>query len=107
MARQVNVLVVGGMARLDAYYRELPPGELAVDIVYADSISLEARALAADALVLVTGQISHAAAEKVRLAARRNGIPLVAATSPSLSRVRAAIASAFFAARATALAQVS
>lgn len=107
MSRRVHVLVVGGLARLDAHYREAPPGDLALDIAYVDSASLETRACAADALVLVTGQISHSAAEKVRLVARRRAVPLVAATNPSLSRVRAAIAAAYVAAKRSALANVS
>jgi Uncharacterized protein conserved in bacteria (DUF2325) len=94
----VRVLVVGGLARLDAHYREAPPG-VEVDLVYVDCPSLEARAEAADALVLVVGQVSHAAAAKVRYVAKRRGTPLAAATAPSLSRVRASIAKVFLAAR--------
>jgi len=62
--------------------------------------SLEARAEAADALVLVASNVSHSAAAKVRLVARRRGTPLASAMGPSVSRVRASIASAFIAARA-------
>jgi len=109
MSRHIRVLVVGGLSRLDAHYRDLPVStdELEIEIVYLDSVALEVRAMSADALVLVTGQISHAAAEKVRLAARRRSIPLVPATSPSLSRVRSAIAAAFVAARSAALVSAS
>lgn len=107
MSRRLRVLVVGGLERLDAHYRDVPGDELAIELAYLDSAALEGRALAADAIVLVTGHVSHAAAEKVRLVARRRRVPLVPATSPSLSRVRAAIATAFVAARTTLLCDAS
>jgi hypothetical protein len=95
----VRVLVVGGLTRRDAYYREAPAG-VVVEAIYVDSPSLEARAEAADALVLVASNVSHPAAAKVRNAARRRGTPLESAIGPSVSRVRASIASAFIAAKA-------
>ena len=55
---------------------------------------------AADALVLVASNVSHPAAAKVRNVARRRGTPLASAMGPSVSRVRASIASAFVAATA-------
>ncbi|HVH44420.1 MAG TPA: DUF2325 domain-containing protein [Labilithrix sp.] len=96
--RPIRVLVVGGLARLDTFYRSAP-ASIEIDTIYVDSPSLESRAEAADALVLVVGQISHPAALKVRNIARRHGKPLAAATGPSLSRVRASIALAYVAAR--------
>lgn len=93
------MLVVGGLTRLDAFYRAAPSG-IEVEALYVDGPTLEARAEAADALVLVASNVSHPAAAKVRSAARRLGIPLTQATSPSVSRVRASIAEAFSAARA-------
>ncbi len=97
----IRVLIVGGLTRLDAHYREAPSG-VEIDAVYVDCPSLEARAEAADALVLVSSNVSHPAAAKVRNVARRNGTPLASATGPSVSRVRASIALAFVAARARA-----
>lgn len=94
----LRVLVVGGLTRLDPYYRDAPPG-VEVDAVYVDCPSLEARAEAADALVLVASNVSHSAAAKVRRAARRRGTPLEAALGPSVSRVRASIGLAFLRAR--------
>lgn len=93
----VRILVVGGLTRLDTFYRDAPSG-VEVDAVYVDCPTLEARVEAADALVLVVGNVSHPAAAKVRNAAKRRGIPLESAMSPSVSRVRASIASAFIAA---------
>ena len=95
----LRVLVVGGLTRLDPFYRDAPSG-IEIDAVYVDCPSLEARAEAADALVLVASNVSHSAAAKVRLVARRRGTPLASAMGPSVSRVRASIASAFIAARA-------
>jgi hypothetical protein len=95
----LRVLIVGGLTRLDPYYRDAPAG-VEIDAVYVDCPSLEARAEAADALVLVASNVSHPAAAKVRNVARRNGTPLASAMGPSVSRVRASIASAFVAARA-------
>ncbi|MBX3259022.1 MAG: DUF2325 domain-containing protein [Labilithrix sp.] len=96
--RAIRVLVVGGLTRLDAHYRAAPAG-VEIDTVNADGGSLETRAAAADAIVLVVGNVSHAAAAKVRSIARRRGTPLASATGASVSRVRAAIALAFVAAR--------
>lgn len=95
----VRVLVVGGLTRLDEFYRDAPKG-VAIEAIYMDCPSLEARAEAADALVLVASNVSHPAAAKVRLVAKRHGIPLESALGPSVSRVRASIASAFLAAQA-------
>ena len=95
--RIVRVLVVGGLTRLDAFYRDAPPG-IAIDVISADCPSLGARAEAADALVLVVGNVSHSAADKVRSIARRRGAPLAAATGASVSRVRASIAQVYVAA---------
>jgi len=61
----VRVLVVGGLTRLDAYYREAPEG-VVIEAIYVDCPSLEARAEAAEALVLVASNVSHPAAAKVR-----------------------------------------
>ncbi len=94
----LRILVVGGLTRLDPFYRDAPPG-IEIDTVFVDCASLDARAEAADALVLVTGNISHSAAAKVRRVASRRGLPLASATGPSVSRVRASIAQAFVAAR--------
>lgn len=94
----LRILVVGGFTRLDAFYRDAPPG-VEIDAVYVDCPSLEARAAAADAIVLVATNVSHPAAAKVRIAARRHGTPIESALGPSVSRVRASIASAFRAAQ--------
>lgn len=96
--RPIRVLVVGGLTRLDSFYREAPAA-IEIDTVFVDSPSLQTRAEAADAIVLVVGQISHAAAAKVRITARRFDKPLASATGPSLSRVRAAISLAYVSAR--------
>ncbi|MBX3223427.1 MAG: DUF2325 domain-containing protein [Labilithrix sp.] len=97
-SRTLRVLVVGGLTRLDAHYRAAPAG-IEIDTVNADCGSLETRAGAADAIVLVVGNVSHAAAAKVRSIARRRGTPLASTTGASVSRVRASIALAFVAAR--------
>ena len=89
--RPLRVLVVGGLTRLDPYYREAAPPGVEIDAVYVDCASLETRAEAADALVLVVGNVSHAAAGKVRSIARRRGTPLASATGASVSRVRTSI----------------
>lgn len=96
--RPIRVLVVGGLTRLDPFYRAAPAA-VEIDTVFVDSPSLQARAEAADALVLVVGHISHPAADKVREVARRHKKPLASATGPSLSRVRASISLAYVAAR--------
>ena len=93
----VRVLVVGGLTRLDEFYRSAPAG-VEIEAIYVDGPWLEARAEAADALVLVASNVSHPAAAKVRNVARRKGTPLESALGPSVSRVRASIASAFAAA---------
>lgn len=96
--RPLRILIVGGLTRLDPFYRDAPDG-IEVDAVYVDCGTLEARAEAADGLVLVTGHVSHAAAGKVRDIARRRGTPLAQATGPSLARVRGAVTAAFIEAR--------
>jgi hypothetical protein len=93
-----TILLVGGLERLDGHYRDAPPG-LEVDAVYVDSVTLERRAEAADAIVLVTGHISHAAALKVRTIARRRNVPLVSALTPSISSVRNAVGTALLSVR--------
>lgn len=103
--RALRVLVVGGLTRLDIHYRHAPAG-VEIEAIYMDCPTLEARAEAADALVLVASNVSHPAAAKVRNVARRRGTPLEAAMGPSVSRVRASIASAFLAARARARLQL-
>ena len=97
----IRILVVGGLTRLDAHYRDAPPG-IEVDVADYDSGSLETRARAADAIVLVVGYVSHSAAAKVREIARRRGTPLTSADSASVTRVRGSIAAAFVAARRAA-----
>ena len=98
VAIRVRVLVVGGLTRLDAFYRGAQAG-VDIEAIYVDCPSLEARAEAADALVLVSSNVSHPAAAKVRNVARRKGTPLESATGPSVSRVCASIATASRAAR--------
>lgn len=98
MSRDLRILVVGGLTRLEPYYRDTPAG-IDVDIAFLDCGSLEKRAEAADGIVIVLGVVSHAAAAKVREVARRRGTPLASATGASVSRVRASIATAFAAAR--------
>lgn len=91
MSAAVRVLVVGGLTRLDAHYRAALEG-VDVDALYVNCPRLEASCEAADALVLVLGNVSHGAAAKVRDVARRRGTPLAEVTSPGVSRVRATIA---------------
>jgi hypothetical protein len=95
----LRILVVGGLARLDAHYREVhfPAGtgprleRLDIDCANEDCPSLDARAQAADGLVLVLGHLSHPTAAKVRAIAKRRGIPLVTSPGSSVARVRACI----------------
>jgi len=87
-----RVLVVGGLTRLDAEYREGAPDDVEVDAVMADCTSLERRAEAADGLVLVASNVSHAAAAKVRSVARRRNKPLTAVRSAGAHRIRGAVA---------------
>lgn len=96
--RSVRLLIVGGLTRLDPYYRDAPDG-IAIDAVYVDCPSLEARAMAADGIVLVDGHVSHSAAAKVKTIARRRGTPLAHAGGSSVSRVRAAATVAYALAR--------
>jgi len=88
---RVRVLVVGGLTRLDSEYRRGAPDDVEVDAVLGDCASLETRAVGADALVLVVGNVSHSAAAKVRSVARRRGTPLASVASASASRVRATV----------------
>ena len=97
--RSIRVLVVGGLTRLDPHYRAAPSTAIEIDSINGDGPSLETRAEAADAIVLVVGNVSHAAAAKVRSIARRRGMPLASATGASVSRVRAAVALAYIAVR--------
>jgi hypothetical protein len=98
-----RVLVVGGLRRLDAFYRDAPAGLvdgagqplLEVDCANEDCPSLEARAATSDAIVLVLGHLSHSVAAKMKGIARRRGIPVVTSTGSSVSRVRASVASAW------------
>ena len=91
--KALRILVVGGITRFEPYYRDAPLG-VDVDIAFVDSGSLEARAQAADGIVLVVGVVSHSAAAKVKDISRRRGTPLLTASGPSVSRVRASIATA-------------
>jgi len=91
-----RVLVVGGLTRLHARYREGDPDDAideqpVIDVVPTDSGALEAKVEAADAIVLVLDHVSHAAAAKVRRIARRRGTPVASITSSSAARVRASI----------------
>lgn len=87
----MRVLVVGGLTRLDAHYKEFAKKGVEVENIYNDCPSLEARAEHADALVLLLGHVSHNAAIKVRNVARRRGTPLASLMSPSVSGVRRTI----------------
>lgn len=93
VARSLRVLVVGGLDRLDAQYRDASPG-VDVEFISVDGPLLERRAEAADALVLLVNNVSHAAAGKVRRVAKRRGTPLVAVTGAGVSKVRASIETA-------------
>lgn len=95
---KARVLVVGGLARLDARYRDALEG-IAVDVVNDDSPLLEAKANTAEAVVLVVGNVSHSAAAKVKHAVRRRGVRLAFAAGPSVARVRASISALVEAAR--------
>lgn len=85
-----RVVVVGGLLRLDAHYRERHDG-LDVDTIYTDGASLERRLPGALGVVLVDGMISHPAMRKVRKVARREHVPIVHAGSPGVHEVRAQI----------------
>lgn len=85
------MLVVGGLTRLDAEYRRGAPEGTEVEAILGDCPSLEARANAADALVLIVGNVSHPAAAKVRHVARRRGTPLASLRTASAARVRATV----------------
>jgi hypothetical protein len=89
-----RVVVVGGLLRLDAHYRERHDG-LDVDTIYTDGASLERRLPGALGVVLVDGMISHPAMRKVRKVARREHVPSVHEVRAQIDRlVRAAQTSA-------------
>lgn len=99
----VRVLVVGGLRRLDAFYRDVPTdlvgedGKASLDVASAnvDCPSLDARAGTADAIVLVLGHLSHSVAARIRGIARRRGIPIFSSAGSSVSRVRGSVAAAW------------
>jgi hypothetical protein len=85
-----RVLVVGGLRRLETHYREREDA-VDVDVVNENSHSIDQRLPTADGVVMVTGMVSHAAAERVRRLARKYAVPLVQTNGPGVGQVRRAV----------------
>jgi len=84
--RARTVLVVGGLVRLAPRYRASITG-IRVVLANRDSLALENRMRAADAVVVIPGNVSHQAARKVREYSRRHGLRLLLAASPGVGEV--------------------
>ena len=85
-----RVLVVGGLRRLETHYRERDD-DVSVDVVNENSSTIDHRLPTADGVVMVTGMVSHAAAERVRRLARKYDVRLVQTNGPGVGQVRRAV----------------
>lgn len=89
-AQRYRVVLVGGLERLDALYRQRED-DVRVDVVHGDSPALSERVDGADGVVVVMGMISHSAAHKVQRISRQRGMPMMRAGGPGLGNVRRTI----------------
>lgn len=85
--RRHRVLVVGGLARLERQYRCCASNDVSVEVANSNSSRLATSVSHADSVVVIVPNISHAAVQSVRRQARRFGLPVVHATSPSAKHV--------------------
>lgn len=82
-----RVLVVGGLARLEQLYRCYDSNDVSVEVANSNSSRLAVSVSHADSVVVIVPNVSHAAVQNVRRHARRLGLPVVHATSPSAKHV--------------------
>jgi hypothetical protein len=88
-----RILVVGGLARLVPFYREVGPAS-EVDCANEDAPLLARTLTTYDAIVVVPGHLSHRAARRVLLERRRGGKVVRLADGPGVHAVHRAIAAA-------------
>lgn len=84
--RPARILVVGGLTRLQSQYRACSE-DVHVDVANANSHRLGDSVGAANAVLVIVPNVSHAAVERVRRQARRYGVPMGRALSPGVSEV--------------------
>lgn len=89
-AHRLRVVIVGGIERLDKLYRQRDD-DTQVDAVYHDGPTLAARLEGADGVVVITGVVSHVAAQKVTRIARQHNTPIIRVHGPGLGQVRRSI----------------
>lgn len=85
--RPHRVLVVGGLARLEQQYRCCSDDTVSVEVANTNSSRLEASISAADSVLVIVPNISHSAVQSVRRHARRYGLRVDHAKSPSAKHV--------------------
>lgn len=85
------MLVVGGLARLEQRYRCCVDSDVTVEVANANSVRLQNSVSHVDTVVLVVPNVSHAAVASVRRHARKRGLLVLHATSPSARHVSARI----------------
>lgn len=81
------MLVVGGLARLEQQYRCCASNDVTVEVANTNSSRLATSVSHADSVVVIVPNVSHAAVQNVRRQARRLGLPVIHATSPSAKHV--------------------
>lgn len=81
------MLVVGGLARLEQQYRCCASNDVTVEVANSNTSRLATSVSHADSVVVIVPNISHAAVQNVRRHARRLGVPVIHATSPSAKHV--------------------
>jgi len=87
-ARRHRVLVVGGLARLEQQYRCCcVSNDVTVEVANSNSARLGTSVAHADSVVVIVPNVSHAAVQNVRRHARRLGLRVVHATSPSAKHI--------------------
>lgn len=96
-----NIVIVGGLRRLERRYRAIDGARL--EVMNDPGSSSTRRLVHAHALVLVVTHVSHAIAEHVRFLSREHGIPLTIAASASASTVERAVREAIAKAKGPAL----
>ncbi|MGC4063898.1 MAG: DUF2325 domain-containing protein [Polyangiaceae bacterium] len=86
-SRPRRVLIVGGLTRLEREYRCCATDEVTVEVANTNSARLGESVSHADAIVVIVPNVSHAAVQSVRRHARRLGLRVVHARSPSARHV--------------------